>query len=167
MRLAPIAIFYHSQYENLIKYAGESSRTTHASEECIDACKFFASLLAAAFFAKDKSALRQSLYQPTSKKVAAIASGSFLSKSYQQLIGSGYVIESLEAALWCFHHSDSFEQAILLAANMGNDADTTAAICGQIAGAFYGFDAIPEAWRTRLHECDEIAALAIELNALK
>ncbi len=166
MRLAPIAIFYHSQFEDLIKYAGESSRTTHGSEECIDACKFFASLLVAAFFANDKLALISSLYNPTSKKVAEIASGNFLSKSYQQLVGSGYVIESLEAALWCFHHSDNFEQAILLAANIGNDADTTAAICGQIAGAFYGYDSIPKKWRAILRQGDEIAKIALSLTGI-
>lgn len=64
--------------------------------------------------------------------------------------GSGYVVQSLEAALWCFYHSDSYEAAILQAANLGNDADTTAAICGQIAGAYYGKFGIPEHWRKRL-----------------
>jgi ADP-ribosyl-[dinitrogen reductase] hydrolase len=163
MRLAPIAIFYHSNVDDLICYAGESSRTTHGSAECIDACKYFANLLVVAFSTSKKSDLAEAFYQPASTKVAAIAEGHYLKKSYEQLTGSGYVIESLESALWCFHHSNNFREAILLAANIGNDADTTAAICGQIAGAFYGFESIPIGWRARLYECDEIATLAIKL----
>ena len=59
---------------------------------------------------------------------------------------SGYVVQSLEAALWCFQRTSTFEDAILKAAKLGDDADTTAAVCGQIAGAFYGIHGIPERW---------------------
>lgn len=165
MRLAPISIFYHSNANDLIRYAGESSRTTHGSAECIDACRYFASLLVTAFSADKKSELIKTFYPPASAKVATIAEGNYLKKSYKQLTGSGYVIESLESALWCFHHSTNFKDAILLAANLGNDADTTAAICGQIAGAFYGLESIPYDWRSRLYEKDDIAALAMKLGS--
>lgn len=149
MRLAPIAIFYHDNPDELIRYAAESSRTTHGSAECIDACKYFASLLVKAMTATSKEDLLHTFYEPTTPKVAAIASGAYLQKNYEQLTGSGYVIESLESALWCFHKGENFKEAILLAANIGNDADTTAAICGQIAGAFYGGSGIPESWLER------------------
>jgi ADP-ribosyl-[dinitrogen reductase] hydrolase len=56
------------------------------------------------------------------------------------------VIESLESALWYFYHTDSYKVAILMATSIGNDADTTAAICGQIAGTFYGYSGIPKEW---------------------
>lgn len=163
MRIAPIAIFYYRQPELLLKFAGESSRTTHGSSECIDSCRYFVSLLSAAFTASDKAQLLNTSYTAICKKVQDITKGTYLNKSYDELTGSGYVIESLESALWCFHHSHSFAEAILLAANIGNDADTTAAICGQIAGAFYGYHAIPEHWRKTLFECDEIAAVALQL----
>jgi len=159
MRLAPIAIFYHDEPDELIRYAGESSRTTHGSAECIDACKYFASLLVNAMTATNKDELFGTFYQPTTAKVAAIASGTYLQKSYAQLTGSG----CLESALWCFHNSTTFKEAILLAANIGNDADTTAAICGQIAGAFYGAQAIPDNWISALFEEKNIAALATKL----
>ena len=74
-------------------------------------------------------------------------------------------MESLQAALWCFHISDSFEQAVLLAANLGEDTYTTSAVCGQIAGAHYGAAAIPAAWRARLAYRAEIEALADQLLA--
>lgn len=160
MRLAPIAIFYHDNHTDLIRYASESSRTTHGSAECIDSCKYFASLLVTAMSARDKEELHNTFYQPTTAKVNAIASGLYLTKSYEQLTGSGYVIESLESALWCFHKADNFEEAILLAANIGNDADTTAAICGQIAGAFYGCVGIPGNWVSLVQKYENIQGAA-------
>ncbi|MGV8838066.1 ADP-ribosylglycohydrolase family protein [Cellvibrio sp.] len=160
MRLAPIAIFYRDNPAKLIRYAGESSRTTHGSAECIDACKYFASLLVIAMSARKKEELLNTFYQPTTPKVRAIASGLYLEKNYEQLTGSGYAIESLESALWCFHKADSFEEAILLAANIGNDADTTAAICGQIAGAFYGCTGIPGRWVNLIQKYENIQDIA-------
>jgi ADP-ribosyl-[dinitrogen reductase] hydrolase len=79
--------------------------------------------------------------------------------------GTGYVVESLEAALWAFHTTDSFEAAVLAAANLGDDADTTAAICGQIAGAFYGELGIPARWLDKLAMRDLITSLAVTLSA--
>jgi ADP-ribosyl-[dinitrogen reductase] hydrolase len=87
-------------------------------------------------------------------------------KSYQQLKGTGYVIDSLEAALWCFYHTDNYADCVLAAANLGNDADTTAAVAGQLAGACYGYAAIRPAWREALHREAEICQLADQLFAL-
>jgi ADP-ribosyl-[dinitrogen reductase] hydrolase len=75
------------------------------------------------------------------------------------------MVESLEAALWCFSNSESFAQAVLQAANLGEDADTTAAICGQTAGAYYGVEAIPPHWLHRLHMREFITELADRLRA--
>lgn len=163
MRLAPIALFFSDNQADLITYAGKSSRTTHGSAKCIDSCKYFASLLVAAFSANSKDRLFNTFYFPETAKVLAIAHGEFLARSYEQLTGSGYVIESLESALWCFHRSESFEQAILMAANIGNDADTTAAICGQIAGAYYGLSNIPSDWLKKIYEGEKIIDIAERL----
>lgn len=164
MRLAPIPIFYHGNYDHCLHYAGESSRTTHASAECIDSCKLFASLIFNAFQASSKAEIfTQNRYTPSCASVASIANSDFLSLEYAQLTGSGYVIESLISALWCFLNSASFEECILLAANLGNDADTTAAISGQIAGAYYGMANIPSHWRNAITMATEIEDLALEL----
>lgn len=80
-----------------------------------------------------------------------------------EVTGSGYSVASLETALWCFAHSGDFESAILAAANLGNDADTTAAIAGQLAGAYYGVRQIPAPWMERLHMRDEIESMASAL----
>lgn len=151
MRLAPVAMFYSPDEEVLIHFAGESSRTTHGAKECVDACRYFASLLHECFLGKPKSeVLASTLYAPTTKKVRSIASEAYLDKSEAEIRGTGYVVESLEAALWCFATTESFDQAILKAANLGDDADTTAAVCGQIAGAYYGIDGIRRDWTQRI-----------------
>lgn len=98
-----------------------------------------------------------------SSGIQAIAQGSYRDKLENEISGIGYVVPSLEAALWCFYHTDNFKEAILHATNLGNDADTTAAICGQIAGAFYGESAIPESWRRELVMRAEICLLADQL----
>lgn len=166
MRLAPIPIVYRDDPSSLIHYAGASSRTTHGSAECIDACRYFASLLVAAFTATTKDQLKQNDYQPATPKVIELSAGFYLEKSYEQLTGSGYVIESLESALWCFHQTSSFREAILLATNIGNDADTTAAICGQLAGAFYGLRNIPEHWVNAVQKYADLLSIADRLQTV-
>lgn len=164
MRLAPVAIYWSHNLVECIEFAGRSSRTTHASEQCIDACKLFAELIVRAFSALEKDSIFHALEERDyCRQLQPILDRSLLQRSYDELNGSGYVIDSLMAALWCFYHSESFEEAILLAANLGNDADTTAAVCGQIAGAFYGYNGIPEKWRNALVMENEIKALALGL----
>jgi len=81
--------------------------------------------------------------RPLAPAIAEIVDGSYKIKSPPQIQGSGYVVKSLEAALWAFYTTASFKDAVLAAVNLGDDADTTGAICGQIAGAFYGLEGIP------------------------
>lgn len=80
------------------------------------------------------------------------------------LKGTGYVVDALEAALWAFHRSNGFRGGALLAVNLGDDADTTGAVYGQIAGAHYGEQAIPAAWRDKLAMAAEITSLADYLH---
>lgn len=166
MRLAPIPIFYQYQPPQAMHFGGESSRTTHASPLCIDACRYLSLLLVNLLQGVDKSAVLSLDYQPQTDELALIMAGDFAHKSYESLTGSGYVIESLESALWCFLNTDSLEACVLAAANLGNDADTTAAIAGQLAGAYYGHQGIRQDWLLALHQHDEIAALADSLHAL-
>jgi ADP-ribosylglycohydrolase len=80
-----------------------------------------------------------------------------------EISATGYVVHSLEAALWCFAGTESFRDGCLRAANLGQDSDTVAAIYGQIAGAYYGESGIPEDWRRRLAWHDRIRSRAIRL----
>jgi ADP-ribosylglycohydrolase len=147
MRLAPVPIFYAGNPEEAIARSEESSRTTHGAKTCGDACRYFGGLLVGALNGLDKETLLSEHYSPVpgywevhplGEEIDEIAGGSFKHKDPPQIIGSGYVVKSLEAALWAFHRSHSFREGALLAVNLGNDADTTGAVYGQIAGAYYG-----------------------------
>lgn len=167
MRLAPVVLAYHGHKDKLLRYAGESSRTTHGTAECIDACKYFADLLSLVLEGVSKiDLMASSSYTPYTPKINEISTGSFLSKTENQISGTGYVVASLEAALWSFFTTDSFDSAILKATNLGDDADTTAAICGQIAGAYYAKNGIRSDWLQRLHDKREIERLAARLYEL-
>jgi len=164
MRLAPIALFYHGDPAALLHHAGESSRTTHGALEAVESCRLFASMLSEALAGRTRDEVLFSRRTGLSAaNVQAIARGDYRAKPESRIVGSGYSIAALEAALWCFYHSRSFESAVLAAANLGDDADTTAAITGQIAGAFYGIEAIPREWRARLFMASEIDATARRL----
>jgi len=170
MRLAPVAMFFAPDAAAVQHYAGESSRTTHGCVETVDACRLLgAMLLRALEGASVEEILTAGLSEPAvaglCSKIRAIRDGAYRGKSEAEICGSGYVVASLEAALWCFATTGSFRDAILRAANLGDDADTTAAVCGQIAGAHYGAGGIPGEWRERLARRDEIESLAEALWA--
>jgi ADP-ribosyl-[dinitrogen reductase] hydrolase len=127
----------------------------------------FASLLVRALQGTEKEQLLTDISGETTlaPAIAAIAAGSHKSKAEAAISGSRYVVESLEAALWCFYSTDNFADAVLTAVNLGDDADTTAAICGQIAGAHYGVAAIPAHWRQQLSKLDDMLLMADQLHA--
>lgn len=161
MRLAPVVLFYYPNQQEIELFARDSSRTTHGAPEAVDCCALFAHILARALAGEPKDALvRHTSVSLSEAKVIGIANGSYVHKEREGIAGTGYSVASLEAALWCFQHTDSFEAAILAAANLGDDADTTAAITGQIAGAFYGLSAIPDRWLGKLHAREKIEDLS-------
>lgn len=167
MRLAPVAMFHAGDAAALAHHAAESTRTTHGAAEAIACSQLFGLQLQAALQGRDKAAiLSVPPAGPASPGVAALAAGGYRDKPAAQIKGSGYCVESLEAALWCFARTSSFEETVLAAANLGDDADTTAAICGQLAGAFYGAGAIPRDWLDKLALRETIEAQARALFAL-
>lgn len=151
MRLAPVPMWWFPDRDAMEHYAGESSRTTHGAAECVDACRLLARLLHRAFMGapRDEVLFGEPAFRGA-PAIEALARGAYRDKPVTAIRGSGYVVESLEAALWCLWHTDTFEAAVLAAVNLGDDADTTAAVCGQLAGALYGVEAIPVRWRERL-----------------
>lgn len=175
MRVAPIPMAFRANIESAVNAAALSSRVTHAAQEPVDACRLMTVLMIHALNGAGKAEVlrgdlwERSVHGPTPRlapKVRAIAQGSYKRKSPPAIRGAGYVIDSLEAALWAFDAQEGFEQAVLAAANLGDDADTTAAVCGQLAGAFYGLSGIPGRWIQKLAMRDTIAELARGLLAL-
>jgi ADP-ribosylglycohydrolase len=172
MRLAPVPMFFAADPAMAIEKAGESSRTTHGAAAAIDACRYYAGLIAGALGGADKEELLSSYYAPVDgywqennlvEEIAEVAAGSFKVKKPPAIRGSGYVTESLEAALWCFHRGRDFREGCLLAVNLGDDADTTAAVYGQLAGAYYGVQGIPQDWLDKLAKRELIQGLAERL----
>jgi ADP-ribosyl-[dinitrogen reductase] hydrolase len=147
MRLAPVVLWFAARPAEAMEMAGESSRTTHGAAECIESCRVFASLLLAALDGRSKEEILALLPRPLPATVR----------------GTGYVRECLEAAVWAFASSASFEEGALMAVNLGDDADTTGAVYGQIGGAYYGESGIPAAWLSVLWRRDDIRALATRI----
>ena len=175
MRLAPVPLTFARDPKEAIERAADSSRTTHGAREAVDACRYFAALLVGAIRGCSKDELLSPGFcpvpglwneTPLTPKIAAVAAGSFKAKDPPAIRGTGYVVDCLEAALWALHRSYSFKGGALLAVNLGDDADTTGAVYGQIAGAYYGEQGIPEAWRSRLAYRELIERYPEQLCAL-
>jgi len=166
MRLAPVPLYFRSDWNQAIELAGKSSKTTHGANECIECCRLLAAIIVRALTAtnKDEVILHHGLNDFSSPGVRAIANGEYRKKIPPEIQGTGYVVSCLEAALWSFMRSNTFAEAVLTAVNLGNDADTTGAVCGQIAGAFYGLSSIPHEWLNVLARKEEILDLAEKLS---
>jgi len=168
MRLAPVPMFYAGDPARGIEFSGESSRTTLA----VDACRFYGGLILGALAGAPKEELLSVRHaplsgywqdHPLSGEINRIAAGSYLHREPPEIRGHGYVVDALEAALWALSRSGTFEEGRLLAVNLGDDADTTGAIYGQLAGAYYGAAAIPAPWLACLARRDLIESYAGEL----
>jgi ADP-ribosylglycohydrolase len=163
MRLAPVPIRYAYLFPNglgdLVERAAESSLPTHASPQCLSGCVYFSLLLCGLIHGVPREEVLQPDWEPLERvreimtlhtEIEVVSRGSFRTKPAAHIRGSGYVVESLEAALWAFHDATDFREAVLRAVNLGDDADTTGAVCGQLAGAYWGETGIPAEWRARL-----------------
>jgi ADP-ribosyl-[dinitrogen reductase] hydrolase len=165
MRLAPVPMFYHPDHEQAVEMSGQSARTTHGAAECVEACRLFGGILSRTLSGahKAEALLNHGVTGLACASIRAIARGDYRAKPESEIAGSGYVVRSLEAGLWCFWQAGDFKDAVLRAANLGDDADTTAAVCGQVAGAFFGESGIPGPWLERLALCETIRGLADRL----
>ena len=164
MRLAPIAIWGVRAGEKTMREAARlQSATTHAAPQCLHACEGFAVILRAAILGASFEDAVSTAEGIGADPIRTILAGDWRGKMRPEIRSSGYVAHSLEAALWCVGETSDFREAVLLAANLGDDADTTAAITGQIAGALYGREGIPEGWREKVAWSAEITATAHSL----
>ena len=171
LRVSPVPLFFCSSLDQAVQFSRESSRTTHQESRCLDSCAYMAALMWGAVNGHSKEELlnahfpSQEFWAPRQvhPEVQSVMAGDF--KDVLEPDSTGFVIHSLRAALWAFHHSDSFRDGALLAINLGGDADTTGAIYGGLAGAFYGVDQIPSEWRKKVHDGALIVEVADRLLA--
>ena len=161
MRLSPAVIFGLGDPARVRQLAREQSRTTHAAPQCLDACSFLAEVVHEAILGQP-DVLRPRDPQGHAA-VQAIAAGSYRLKTRDEIRSGGYVVDTLEAALWCVVQTRTFEDALVMAVNLGQDSDTVGAVTGQLAGALYGASAIPPRWLSPLAWRERIAKLAVEL----
>jgi ADP-ribosyl-[dinitrogen reductase] hydrolase len=163
MRLAPAALFALRDEADAARLARDQSRTTHGSPQAVESCEVFALMLRDAVLGGGKEAALRPRSWPGHKAVADVAAGGWRKKERSEISSSGYVIHTLEAALWCVGRSETFEEALVLAVNLGDDADTVGAVTGQLAGAIWGAKAIPERWLALLAWRERIEELADRL----
>ena len=171
MRLSPVAIVHWNNIEETRRIARRQSLTTHASVKGADCCELLGMLLCHVFSGMTLSEALHTICSHDAihswdTEVLDLARGTWKNKSRDDISSRGYVVHTLEAALWCIHHTSSFEEALILAVNLGDDADTVGAVTGQLAGAMYGMESIPKRWKEQLVKPEMIDHCATELITL-
>ena len=131
MRLSPVAIRWWHDRGKATAAARLQSRTTHGAAQAVEACALFVELLIEAIAGAPKETVMRARDWTGDALIADVASGSWRAKERDAISSSGYVVHTLEAALWCVDRSESIEDALILAANLASDADTVAAVTGQ------------------------------------
>ncbi|MEG3127632.1 ADP-ribosylarginine hydrolase Tri1 [Pantoea cypripedii] len=166
IRLSPSVIFQRHSLIHALYDAEQQGRATHGAVESGDCSRLLGLILYWLLNGADKQQALSAHVCPFNARTALINAGEYKHKDRNQIRSSGYVIDTLEAALWAVWHTDNFRDAILLATNLADDADSVAATAGQIAGALYGYSSIPEEWRKKLAEEQRIAKMAENLFIL-
>jgi ADP-ribosylglycohydrolase len=159
MRLAPVPLFFYKDPVQAVEFSGISGQITHGDQKAYDACRYYGALIVAALNGETKEKLLDKDFylkhqhwfngKDLHNDIMDIIQGSYQKQGgYDDGIrGKGYIVNALEAALWAFWSDDkSFKKGVLAAVNLGDDTDTTAAIYGQLAGAYYGFKNLPDEW---------------------
>jgi ADP-ribosylglycohydrolase len=163
VRTAPIAIAYGCDFWRTHDMAVCQSSVTHCSRASLSACAYLALVMGKALAAPNGARDFILDFPFSSPEIQAIGQGGWAAKSREQIQSSGYVVHTLEAALWSVAHASSFEEAVVTSVNLGDDADSVGAVAGQLAGAIWGASAIPKRWLSRIawreHIEDKAAAL--------
>lgn len=169
MRLAPIPIFFRNDFTEAVEFSGRSSLSTHNNIMAVDSCRYFGGLLQQFINSRlEMDAFKIKVIKDTAvdleldERVIKAAADAF-KKKRAEIRSDGFVINTLEAALWSFLNTNNFSEAVLKAVNLGHDTDTVGAVTGQLAGAYYGFNSIPEKWLNKLARLDLIKETAEKL----
>lgn len=167
MRCAPVALWDYEDTAARLEHSKTSSEITHPHQECIWSCAIANELIAGLirFGGRDAAldvAMEECREAPGHiRKRISLTAG----KVRSDLKPTGYVLDTLDCALWCLMNTDSLEECIVEAVNLGGDADTTGAVAGAFAGAFYGEREIPARWLDVLFERERIAGLGTAIAA--
>jgi len=173
MRILPLAFCHRLMtLGDLIQLTHQVSAITHAHPRAQIACGIYISIAVRLLqgdnlrqaYLKGVEAIRPFyLKQPYAGEMHhfdRVLEGDIDQLPMAEIYSSGYVVDTLEASLWCLLNTDNYADAVLSAVNLGEDTDTTAAVTGGLAGIYYGLEGIPEHWLNQLAKIDEILELA-------
>ena len=157
MRMHPLVLYAYAKNlhsDEWIELVAQCSCLTHAHERSEIGCGIYSFILMSLLESADVESVYRGLGEAKEfysnyaevKHYSRLFDGSFKKLKRHEIKSSGYVVDSLEAAVWCLLNSDSYSECVLKAVNLGGDTDTVAAIAGSLAGALYGYEAIPEEW---------------------
>lgn len=174
MRVAPVPIYYHLDSRAAVLNAIKSAEVTHGSPQTLQITAYFSGLIWAALNGASKEELLEPYFSPVDdfvfsglhEDVEVVLSGEYKDKASNDLQPTGYVCHSLEVALWAFLNTDTFSDGLLETVNLGGDSDTTGAIYGQLAGAYYGLESLPDSWVNGLYKSEYIGQVARNLVRL-
>jgi ADP-ribosyl-[dinitrogen reductase] hydrolase len=164
MRLSPVACLHWQNPQEARRIAALQSRVTHYSDISAAACELLVQILCRLIAGEPwKAASKVSPDPAWPEAIQSIANGVWRDKAASEISSSGYVVNTLEAALWAVEGSTSFSEAVLKAVNLGDDADSVGAVAGQLAGARYGMSSIPEKWLSCLARKEHLNSLCSSL----
>lgn len=177
MRILPLAYYYKTwNFSVLLERVHQVSCITHAHPRSQMACGIYISIAIALLEGRNPQVAyqegldrvelfyQQNLYGKERPHFERVFSGKIGALPSESINSEGYVIDTLEASLWCLLNSSSYKEAVLKAVNLGEDTDTTAAVTGGLAGIYYGVESIPVEWINAIACKDDIIALANRLE---
>ena len=181
MRIHPFVLYAYINFLNgtedgYWRWMGcikQASALTHAHERSIMGCHIYADCLSFLLKEPTKESLRAGIkfaegdldYLPEFEYYKRIFDPDFEKLTIDEIKSTGYVVDTLEAALWCVLTTDNYRDCVLKAVNLGDDTDTVAAVTGGLAGALYGYDAIPKEWLNTLKRREYIEEMCDRASA--
>jgi ADP-ribosyl-[dinitrogen reductase] hydrolase len=168
MRIAPIPILFGSNLVTVRQMAEQESATTHACPSAIWCCQVLSILIALCFRGVTKERMLEYIrsIDDVPKPCEPIVRTDFLNLTHETIPASGWVVHTLQVTLWAFFGTETFEDGLIAVVNLGGDADTNGAVFGALAGAFYGYDAIPDRWSSALQKMDMVQNVFTEFAQL-
>lgn len=173
MRIIPVSLYNH--FKNLskkesIRNVHEVSALTHAHERSLIACGIYDFIVRELIKSPEKASVNIALKKAQKhytdykeiKRYERIFNDAFINTNINQIKSSGYVVDTLEAAIWCLLNTDNYKDCVLKAVNLGEDTDTVGAVAGGLAGILYGYESIPKEWINTLVKNDMISKLCDE-----
>ena len=182
MRILPLVPYIiNMEEEDRFRIIGEVSSLTHRHPRsilaCIALCEFAIQYINSQSIEKAYQAIQQTILQLLKKemfieedspfkRLVGLSFEKFKNIELKDIRSTGYVIDTLEASLWCVFNTTNYKEAVLKAVNLGDDTDTVGAITGGLAGIIYGYDTIPSEWIDVLAKKDDIIELANKLDSI-